>query len=238
MPDPTAHADDMKSLAVIEPNTSPAFWWVNPWGYALSMKRALDAVYLLSETTEDAYKAATTVIKQKDELVDYHRNNLNTFQRKVELTLQDVLGKGGYEDTIELVRFAADEIKALRAERAGLLPETKVAVAEAESLRHDLQKIVIRNSDDNVASGRRILQQFKERDDEIDELQAELDSVKKHRNRALKDLEICQKHIEKLEGKGKPAKKKAKYGDARDGYAAFARKALKGLAKKKGVRRA
>ena len=105
----------MKSLAVIEPNTSPAFWWVNPWGYALSMKRALDAVYLLSETTEDAYKAATTVIKQKDELVDYHRNNLNTFQRKVELTLQDVLGKGGYEDTLDLVNFAADEIKALKA---------------------------------------------------------------------------------------------------------------------------
>ena len=70
MPDPTAHADDMKSPAVIEPNTAPALWWVNPWGYALSMKRALDAVYLLSETTEDAYKAATTVIKQKDDKVE------------------------------------------------------------------------------------------------------------------------------------------------------------------------
>ena len=41
-----------------------------------------------------------------------------------------------------------------------------------------------------------------------------------------------------LHTKRKPAKKKAKYGDARDGYAALGREVLKGLAKKKGVRRA
>ena len=215
MPDPTAHADDMKSLAVIEPNTSPAFWWVNPWGYALSMKRALDAVYLLSETTEDAYKAATTVIKQKDELVDCHRNNLNTFQRKVELTLKPVFGNGGYEDTLDLVSFAADEIKALRAERAGLLHETKVAVANNE-----------------VNEGN------------IDNLEAKLESKQSFINQALKDLEICQDRIAELEGKKKPkakrkpAKKKAQYGDLRDSYAALGREVLKGLAKKKGVRRA
>ena len=113
MPDPTAHADDMKSLAVIEPNTSPAFWWVNPWAYALGLKRALDAVYLLSETTEDAYQAATTVIKQKQELADYHRTNLNDFQRKVELTLKPACPHL-YEDTIGYVQWAADEIKSLR----------------------------------------------------------------------------------------------------------------------------
>lgn len=118
MPDPTAHADDMKSLAVIEPNNTPAFWWVNPWGYALGLKRALDAVHLLSETTEAAYQAANTVIKQKEELAEYHRTNLNTFQRKVELTLKPVFSDCGYEDTIELVGFAAEEIKTLRAEKA------------------------------------------------------------------------------------------------------------------------
>ena len=261
MPNPTAHADDMKSLAVIEPNTSPAFWWVNPWAYALSMKRALDAVYLLSETTEDAYKAATTVIKQKDELVDYHRNNLNTFQRKVELTLKPVFGNGGYEDTLDLVSFAADEIKALRAERTGLLHETKVAVAEAESLRHDLQKTVLYNNSENIASGRRIGQQFKERDDQIDGLYADIEREKQRveeitlmvndRDRQIdtRDKEIIRltnsnrrlkcklSRAEKAAGI-KPAKKKAKYGDARDGYAALGREVLKGLAKKKGVRRA
>lgn len=131
MPDPTAHADDMKSLAVIEPNTSPAFWWVNPWGYALSMKRALDAVHLLSEATEDAYQAAKHVIKQKDELADYHRNNLNAFQRKVELTLKPVFGDCGYEDTIDLVDWAAEEIKDLRSDKARCkaeLLETKETV--------------------------------------------------------------------------------------------------------------
>jgi chromosome segregation ATPase len=147
MPDPTAHADDMKSLAVIEPNTSPAFWWVNPWAYALSMKRALDAVYLLIETTEDAYKAATTVIKQKDELVDYHRNNLNTFQRKVEVTLKPVFGKGGYEDTVDLVSWAADEIKALSAQKvrddAELLENKELVMKlldEREKYENDLTK--------------------------------------------------------------------------------------------------
>ena len=137
----------MKSLAVIEPNTSPAFWWVNPWGYALSMKRALDAVYLLIETTEDAYKAATTVIKQKDELVDYHRNNLNTFQRKVEVTLKPVFGKGGYEDTVDLVSWAADEIKALSAQKvrddAELLENKELVMKlldEREKYENDLTK--------------------------------------------------------------------------------------------------
>jgi chromosome segregation ATPase len=67
MPDQTAHADDMQSLAVIEPNNTPALWWVNPWGYALNLKRALDAVHLLSQATEDAYRSANDVIKQKED---------------------------------------------------------------------------------------------------------------------------------------------------------------------------
>lgn len=176
MPDPTAHADDMKSLAVIEPNTSPAFWWVNPWGYALNLKRALDAVHLLSEATEDAYQAA------KASLAD--------------------------------------------------MTEDRDACIEK------YQKAVIDHNAHNIASGRRTIEMLKERDDEIENLRAALDGVTKHRNQALKNLVACQTHIEKLEAKRKPAKKKAKYGDARDGYAALARKVLKGLAKKKGARRA
>lgn len=32
-----------------KPNELPAFWWLNPWGYALELKRALHAVHELSE---------------------------------------------------------------------------------------------------------------------------------------------------------------------------------------------
>ena len=145
MPDPTAHADDMKSLAVIEPNTSPAFWWVNPWGYALSMKRALDAVYLLSETTEDAYKAATTVIKQKDELVDYHRNNLNTFQRKVELALKPACPHL-CEDTIGYVQWAADEIKGLKASLSVITEDRNAYIEKLEKANAGRTLLVSRDN--------------------------------------------------------------------------------------------
>jgi hypothetical protein len=114
MPDPTAHADYMKSLAVIEPNNTPALWWVNPWAYALNLKRALDAVHLLSQATEDAYQAAKHVIKQKEELAGYHQNERNAFLRKVEVALKPACPHL-YEDTIGYVHWAADEIKSLRA---------------------------------------------------------------------------------------------------------------------------
>jgi chromosome segregation ATPase len=48
-------------------NNTPALWWVNPWGYALNLKRALDAVHLLSQATQDAYQSANDVIKQKED---------------------------------------------------------------------------------------------------------------------------------------------------------------------------
>lgn len=244
MPNPTAHADDMKSLAVIEPNNTPAFWWVNPWGYALGMKRALDAVHLLSETTEDAYQAAKHVIKQKEELADYHRNKLNTFQRKVELALKPACPHL-YEDTIGYVHWAADEIKALKA-------SLSVMTEDRDAYIEKYQKAVIDHNAHNIASGKRTIEMLKERDDDIDELQAALDGVTKHRNQALKNLVACQTHIEKLEGKRKTAKKKAKaaplvdiktsadsftYGNhedrhspAREAYSAIGRRFLKHLA--------
>lgn len=147
MPDPTAHAADMKSLAVIEPNNTPAFWWVNPWGYAINLKRALDAVYLLSETTEDAYQAAKTVIKQKEELADYHRNNHNAFQRQVEVTLEAVLSPDGYNDTIDLVDEAADEIKRLRASLSVMTEDRDAYIDKVEKLRAELLE-----AKDNVLS--------------------------------------------------------------------------------------
>ena len=114
MPDPLSHHTDMITH---KPNEMPTLWWLNPWAYARNLKQALHAVDLLTGTTEDAYQAAKVVIKQKEELADYHRNERNAFLRKVELTLKPVFGNGGYEDTLDLVGFAADEIKDQRAQK-------------------------------------------------------------------------------------------------------------------------
>lgn len=144
MPDPLSHHTDMITH---KPNEMPTLWWLNPWAYARNLKQALHAVDLLTETTEDAYQAAKVVIKQKEELADYHRNNLNTFQRKVELTLKPVFGNVDYEDTLDLVGFAAEEIKDSRAQRiraSAELLETKNLVLKlidsTEKYEKDLTK--------------------------------------------------------------------------------------------------
>jgi hypothetical protein len=128
MPDPTAHADDMKSLAVIEPNNTPALWWVNPWGYALNLKRALDAVHLLSEATEDAYQAAKHVIKQKEELADYHRKARNDLLLAMEREVKRIPGYHSVENSIDLVKWAVDEVIDLRKE----IRDAKAELTEAK----------------------------------------------------------------------------------------------------------
>ena len=50
-----------------KPNEMPTYWWLNPWAYALNLKQALHAVDAMTRTTEDAYKAAKVLIKQKDD---------------------------------------------------------------------------------------------------------------------------------------------------------------------------
>lgn len=201
MPDPTAHADDMKSLAVIEPNTSPAFWWVNPWGYALGLKRALDAVYLLSETTEDAYQAATTVIKQKQELADYHRTNLNTFQRKVELTLKPACPHL-YEDTIGYVKWAADEIKALRASLSVITEDRDAYIEKLEKATAGRTLLVSRDNqiDGLFADIEREKQKVEaitimcnERDRKINALEIDVDSLSRQLRTAKRKLSKAEK---------------------------------------------
>jgi hypothetical protein len=144
MPDPLSHHTDMITH---KPNEMPTLWWLNPWAYARNLKQALHAVDLLTETTEDAYQAAKAVIKQKEELADYHRNNLNTFQRKVELALKPVFSNCDYEDTLDLVGFAAEEIKDSRAQRirasAELLENKNLVLKlldEREKYEKDLTK--------------------------------------------------------------------------------------------------
>lgn len=112
MPNPTAHADDMKSPAKTE--TMPAFWWLEPWTFAFQQWNARAKFYGYWQTTEDAYQAAKHVIKQKEDTANYHQNERNAFLRKVELALKPACPHL-YEDTIGYVHWAADEIKALRA---------------------------------------------------------------------------------------------------------------------------
>lgn len=207
MPDPTAHADDMKSPAFIKPNEMPAFWWINPWAYALNLKRALHAVDLLSQTTEDAYQAAKHVIKQKEELAGYHQNERNAFLRKVEVTLKPECPYL-YEDTIGYVQWAADEIKRLRASLSVMTEDRDAYISKVQELREEQQgllheaRVAIANNEINEGN--------------IDNLEARLEGKQAFINQALKDIEVCQDRIAELEGKKKPkakrkpAKKKAK----------------------------
>jgi hypothetical protein len=227
-----------------KPNEMPAFWWLNPWAYALNLKQALHAVDLLTETTEDAYQAAKNVIKQKEELADYHRNNLNTFQRKVELALKPACPHL-YEDTIGYVHWAADEIKALRASLSVITEDRDAYISKVQELQEEQQgllheaRVAIANNETNEGN--------------IDNLEARLEGKQSFINQALKDLEACQDRIAELEGKRKPkakrkpAKKKAKplwenktagvsfalgnhedrHDPVREAYAALGRKFLK-----------
>ncbi len=265
MPDPTAHADDMKSLAKHE--TMPSLWWLEPFGFAVSQWNA------------------------RAEFYKYWRNSIadhNAFQRKVELTLKPVFGDCGYEDTIDLVDWAAEEIKTLRAEKAR-------CAAELLETKETVLKLVAGNEraeDDMTKAEARIKQltMFCERAGaERDTLKSCNESLKADLDRAVaqRDSLLARKPAEfsrdyakifgnheprihggeapdldafrfghmhtpnqKPKAKRKPAKKKAKYGDARDKYSAIGRRYLKHLAlvqarrkaiakaKKKGGRRA
>lgn len=255
MPDPNAHADDMKSLAVIEPNNTPALWWVNPWGYALGLKRALDAVHLLSETTEAAYQAATTVIKQKQELADYHRNNLNTFQRKVELTLKPVCPYG-YDDTIELVVWADEEIKRLRTELAGMTEDRDAYVSkyQAEQKVNDTQTDALyADIEREKQKVEAITLMCNQRDRQISALEIDVDSLSRQLRAAKRKLAKAEKAKPLWEDKTKPlphgvsftlGNHEDRHDPVREAYASLGRKFIKAgikaqaKAKKKGGRRA
>lgn len=226
MPDPTAHADDMKSLAVIEPNASPAFWWVNPWGYALSMKRALHAVHELAEITErhNRYHAAAyrkeealcikhmeriaeqtqdinfhlETIKLREGTIQQLKTDLNTFQRQVEVTLKPACPHL-YEDTIGYVHWAADEIKALKASLSVMTEDRDAYIDKLDRERgtHEATLGYVR--------------QLEER---VNNLEAKWPRDLWHGGKIYGDVYTCQPHSkthnEIAKAKRKPAKKKAK----------------------------
>lgn len=115
MPDTISHHTDMIHH---EPNKLPDFWWLNPWAYARDLKQALDAVHEMADFEAAAYENAKTLIKQKDEQIEYHRKRCNDFHREVAATLiKEADAPTAYENTIDLVRWACDAIKTLRKDR-------------------------------------------------------------------------------------------------------------------------
>lgn len=267
MPDPTAHADDMKSLAVIEPNNTPAFWWLNPWGYAINLKRALHAVHALAVTTGDELREAhidrSKLQQTKHELhalLGNAKAGHNAFQRLVELTLKPACPHL-YEDTIAYVEWAANEIRALQA---------------ALSVMTEDRDAYVEKLDRERGTHEATLGYVRQLEEKVNNLEAKWPRDLWHGGKIYGDVYTCQPHSKThndiAKAKRKPAKKKAKaaplvdiktsadsftYGNhedrhspAREAYSAIGRRFLKHLAlrqahakaiakaKKKGGRRA
>ncbi len=114
MPDPTAHADDMKSFdpyvppTVKDNDTLPPLWWLNPWNTVLGLLHKVDHLKSTSRGEQASRISA-------EGLANLHKTERYDFLRNVEVTLEAVLSPDGYNDTIDLVVLAADEIKRLRA---------------------------------------------------------------------------------------------------------------------------
>lgn len=193
MPDPTAHAADMTSPAIIKPDEMPTFWWLNPWGYALNLKRALHAVHILSETTEAAHQAAKTVIKQKEQLAELHKTERYDFLRQVEVTLENAGGPKGYADTIDLVHWAVDEIKRLKAglsvmteDRDAYVNRLKAAKAECQKAGDDIEK---------MANNTYALEvEVKTLQDKVNDLEAKWPRDLWHGGKIYGDVYTCQPH--------------------------------------------
>lgn len=154
MPDPTAHAADMTSPAIIKPDKMPAFWWVNPWGYALNLKRALHAVHALAVTTGDELRE-TNIDRSKLQqtkhelhaLLGKAKSDHNAFQRQVEVTLINGGAPMAYENSIDLVVWAVDEIKSLKASLSVITEDRDAYIDKVEKLRAELLE-----AKDNVLS--------------------------------------------------------------------------------------
>lgn len=240
MPNPTAHAADMKSLAVIEPNNTPAFWWVNPWGYALNLKRALHAVHALAITTGDELREAhidrSKLQQTKHELhalLGNAKADHNAFQRQVELTLKPACPHL-YEDTISYVHWAADEIKSLRTELAGITEDRDAYIEKLDKTKAELDSALKRGSE--LQERCRLIHGNHEPRIHGGEA-PDLDIFRFGHMHVHEKPKIKRKPKrvvlaeDKTTGKKLLApKKKAKYGDGRDDYSAIGRRYLKHLA--------
>lgn len=106
MPDPTAHADYMKSLA--EPdNTLPQFWWLFPW---TSIREALVMIDRLKAGRMDAIGDRIQAERRMAEAIADRNSLLLAMEREV----KRIEGYPASENSIDLVKWAVDEVIDLR----------------------------------------------------------------------------------------------------------------------------
>lgn len=88
-------------------------WWLNPWSYAISLKSAVELMHDLADKSASQIRNLSTAVRVKTEDADYHKKRINDFQGKVEKKLTAVKNCPSYEDTLDLVDWAASELNRL-----------------------------------------------------------------------------------------------------------------------------
>lgn len=115
-------------------NDMPPLWWLNPWAYARSLKAAVELLHDMAD--ESAVK-----IRHLSVSAEYHRKRMDDFQGKVERKLKAVNGSPSYEDTLDLVDWAGDEVNRLGRDKGLLADEVGRIRRERDGLRDDRNRL-------------------------------------------------------------------------------------------------
>jgi hypothetical protein len=221
MPDPTAHSDDMKSLA--QPETMPSLWWLEPWTFAVQQWNARAKFYADWKTADEKrYNASTALCHIEKKLKEYDKAIMETANEAGFQASKFCYAINGQPTSPfpltwlgETVAYWKGEAYSARLERdeakaslAVMTEDRDAYISKVQELREEQQgllheaRVAIANNETNEGN--------------IDNLEARLEGKQSFINQALKDLEACQDRIAELEGKKKPkakrkpAKKKAK----------------------------
>lgn len=210
MPDPTAHADDMKSPA--QPNTMPSFWWINPWSEAIAWHRRAENAYLSGVESAKKYVKLSGEKLEADAFAMLHKTERYDFLRRVEVTLEKAGGPKGYADTIDLVHWAADEIVRLRVQLVGMTEDRDAYIEKLEKANAGRTLLVSRDNqiDGLFADIEREKQKVEaitlmcnERDRAVSALEIDVESLSRQLRAAKRKLSKA----EKAAGITKPVKK-------------------------------
>jgi hypothetical protein len=126
MPDPNAHADDMKSPA--KPETMPSLWWLSPWTFAIEQWQARAKFYAywqkcqksLADAGADCYAQANHIIALNKELEAERKKTHDFEQRWLETNEALTKEQGDHDETKE-------RLEAVKAEAEGHREATKAA---------------------------------------------------------------------------------------------------------------
>lgn len=140
-----------------KPNEMPTLWWLNPWAYTLNLKQALHAVDAMTRTTEDAYKAAKVLIKQKDDELKKETKRAEAWK---------ILAEAGGTSSRQLLDERDAQIDELFADKASLKASLAVITEDRDAYIEKLEK---------ATAGRTLLVS---RDKQIDGLFADIEKEK------------------------------------------------------------